>query len=1500
MLMLQPLSLAQVTPDNTLGAENSKVTNLDQLRQKIDGGAIRGNSLFHSFLEFNVRENGSVYFSNPAGINNILSRITGGNASHILGTLGVLGNANLFLINPNGIIFGENATLDVKGSFYGTTSDSIQWGENGFFSAIEPKKSNLLSINPDTLFFNHAANHQGSIINRGNLQVGEDLTLVADNLDLQGQLYSEGNLTLHGLKSVKIRDTVANPFIAVARNNLLVRGNDLLDIFILNNPQSGLFSGKNMTFSSANSVIGDAHIWSGENFRIETLEGKLGNLYSPNDPIIRSLGNVEIFAYQGASLHIIAGGSVDINTIIITNTDTLQNSINPITTPELATVNLSDGQTIVIDGNKKPTVDIRAGVKPAFITGDFLTGNGNFVPPFNFTENPSSADIKIGDILMIPSGGQILLTNQFEPNTNLDKGEISLENDGFLGFNLINNSGGDIIVDSKNGIIVNGSFLRTSSTNDQGGNISLIAQEDIRLMSGASMISDGLTNGKIKLKTNQDILIEEGLISSSIISNSITNISNNIEDSIEINARSLTLTSGSFLSASTSGAGSAGKIYINLSDTLSLSGEDRQGFSSNIASIVGTNAEGNSGEITIKTESLQLNDGAIISSSTFGKGNSGVIRINATDLVNLSGIDSQGFGSSIFSIAGSTATGNSGKVIINTPTLLLNNGAIISASTLGKGDAGIVKITATDMISLSGIDDNQLGSNIQSQIGRDAEGSAGGIDINTDSLYLSDGAIISTSTLGKGEAGLIQITADKTISLSGIDGRNNESRIFSQVSRQAEGSSEGIILNTNQLTLDDGAVLSASTRGKGDAGRIEINAVDSIILSSRKSIGDGALIESIVASGAEGNSEGIIINTESLFVNQGSVLSSSTFGTGNAGKIEINSEDTISLSGLNSQGNISAIFSQVNSNANGNSGGISINSNVLDLQDGAKLSTVTFGEGSSGNIDIISSEKIQLHDSEISSSVEENATGNAQKITLNTANLNLNNSSINATTAGLGNAGSIETVNNQTINLDNSTISTEITNTGQATQPSNIIFNTQNLNLNNNSEITASTAGKGDAGNIEIPNGQSINLNQSKITASTSGQGNTGEINLEVSNQITLNNNSEISSSVEENAEGNAKKITLNTANVNLNNSQINATTAGLGNAGSIETFNNQTINLNNSSISTEITNTGKAVQPSNIILNTGQINLNNNSEITASTAGKGDAGNISIDAKTINLNNNSNILTIVEQQAIGEGGNINIRTSGNSVNLNNRSQISSRSQGVGNAGNIFIDSLGSIRLNDSDISTTSEQASGGEIRIFGSIMRFRGDSDISTNVNSGIGGGGDILLNANSIILYDDSDIFAFAQDGQGGNIILNTPVFFGEGYQRIRNQQNTDNLDNNNQVNLDASGAISGSIVAPDLTFIRNSLTELPSNIINTEQLIANTCVVPNPNQTGTFIITGSGGLPERPGNTNRSYYSTGSIQTLPNQDNASPSDSQIVEPQGVFKLPDGRRILSRRCSK
>jgi filamentous hemagglutinin family protein len=151
---------AQITPDNSLGAERSTLspTNI------IGGGAQRGANLFHSFLEFNLGNGQRIDFANPAGVDRILARITGNNRSSILGTLGVQGTADLFLINPNGIVFGPNARLNVRGSFLATTASAVQFGNQGVFSADIPDAPALLTVNPSALWFNRL--QTASIVNQ--------------------------------------------------------------------------------------------------------------------------------------------------------------------------------------------------------------------------------------------------------------------------------------------------------------------------------------------------------------------------------------------------------------------------------------------------------------------------------------------------------------------------------------------------------------------------------------------------------------------------------------------------------------------------------------------------------------------------------------------------------------------------------------------------------------------------------------------------------------------------------------------------------------------------------------------------------------------------------------------------------------------------------------------------------------------------------------------------------------------------------------------------------------------------------------------------------------------------------------------------------------------------------------------------------------------------------------------------------------------------------------
>ncbi|HBY80375.1 MAG TPA: hypothetical protein DEG47_25945, partial [Cyanobacteria bacterium UBA11148] len=724
-----------------------------------------------------------------------------------------------------------------------------------------------------------------------------------------------------------------------------------------------------------NTIGGDAHYWSRGNFRIERLNGNLGNFLSITDPVIRSLGNVSFDSYQGPSLHIFAAGKVEIpGSIRIEEPDPVNGLVER--------VSLSNGTPISINGRNQATLDIRAGMKPSAVGSPPVTGgsDGNF---FDSSSNPlepadtiansaTRADIKIGNIVVFDSttgeGGRVLLTNQYQPNSSLS-GRITVG-----GIDTSNDlSGGEVAIDSRGSLTLNRPILANASFIDgNGGDITLIAQGNITLNpSGSAFTKDnpfissqGLLGGTITLKSDRAILGRNA----PIISFSFANVPGSRGGDVEIEGSSFE-SRGMSVITSTFGRADAGNITINASDSISL--QTTQDAGSEIVSVVEPGATGQGGNITIKTDALSLNDRFLdddntsnIVTVTQGTGDAGNVNINARDVSFLNGSVAA---SLVVSVPDSNpATGDGGQLNITTDSLTVTHGSQLTVNTFGEGDAGDMKIVA-DSITFDGFS-NELGvSGAFSGSVLGGTGDGGDIEIVTGSLAVTNGAQISANTDSNGDAGDITINARDSVLFEGVGLEGFSGGAFSQVLKGGEGQGGNINITTSLLEVANNAQISASTEGVGRAGDINIS-------------------------------------TDRLKVTN-SEINAATLAQGNAGMITLNISDSMTLSGEKSGVFASTSGSEDgNRSSTGDGGGISIlNPITVVIQNGAAVAVNSKGSGMGGDIEINADSVTLDQDAKISA---ETASSTGGDITLRVPDVVvLRQRSQISTTAGTDDAG---------------------------------------------------------------------------------------------------------------------------------------------------------------------------------------------------------------------------------------------------------------------------------------------------------------------------------------------------------------------------------------------------------------------------------------------------------------------------------------------------------------
>jgi filamentous hemagglutinin family protein len=592
----------------------------------------------------------------------------------------------------------------------------------------------------------------------------------------------------------------------------------------------------------------------------------------------------------------------------------------------------------------------------------------------------------------------------------------------------------------------------------------------------------------------------------------------------------------------------------------------------------------------------------------------------------------------------------------------------------------------------------------------------------------------------------------------------------------------------------------------------------------------------------------IQVQGNNISLAEGSQIEASTIGNSPSqetpGTVKVNAADTIKIDGLDSSNSFpSAIVSQVYSDAVGNSGELNITTTNLSLTNGGSISASTFGKGDAGSIDINAAESINLNNGLIGNAADGDAVGNAGELNITTESITLDNSSIEigalVSDEGKGNGGNL---NITTVNLslaDSSKINGDAFGQGDTGK---ININTAKLSLDLNSDISADTSGSGDGKSIDINATESITLDRlSNITSSITflgddGNVSGGDVNITTPN-LSLNYNSTIAT--ETGGQGDAGKLTINTSNLSLTErSIITAQTGSGGDAGLVNINATESVNINESNIGSVVS--GAKGNGGDISITTPNLSLINGGRISSSTYGfdaesiaQGNGGNITLDVSdTLNINNTGPQDTVID---IFGGIEFDYQVTG----------IFAGNEGdsIGNAGNIDITANKLSLINGATISAFSEgQGNAGLIDIKANILSLDNGSITAQALNDV--NGGNLTIDANFIIAYpnSNSDIFASAEEGEGGNINIDAESVLGIEERPLNDS--TNDINASSQFALDGTININTSSINPV-----QGATELPSNVVEVEQNTAQACEASRGTAGNGLAIAGKGGVTPAP---------------------------------------------------
>ncbi|MEL6222756.1 MAG: filamentous hemagglutinin N-terminal domain-containing protein [Cyanobacteria bacterium J06627_8] len=672
---------AQVRADSTLPT-NSRVVR-DGDRFVITNGTQTGTNLFHSFQSFSVPENGAASFQNiDSGIEHIISRVTGSRVSNIegliqaLGTDGRVSSADFFFINPNGIVFGPKASLNIGGSFIASTAEVIDFADGTQFRADGTQSSSLLTVSVPTGL--QLGQQSGSIINRSFTRLRDaNGTIVPDPLSPEDPFF------------VGLQVPESNG-IALVGSPVFLDGGILTALsgrVELGSVQSGrvgltrIEQGWRLSYPS-DVVFGDITL----DFAILAVDGS-----TEDTALSGNIGGTPAFPLNQAGSVQLAGDSIRLIRSAI-----LANSFDPILPGSLD----QNGRRIVIrssdlflsDSTIEATTFGNGDAGDFLIVGDRLTlRNGSQISSSTLgSGNGGTITLRINDSIDV-AGGIFEITDEGQIDW-FPSGVFTRVIDGASG------NGGQLNITTDTLRIRNGGQIdAVSAGTGTAGSIQLFAP-DIDI-SGVALNTDG----SLFINSNDGFPRRSGIFN--------TALNQGDANQVDIRTERLSIRDGGVIQAGTFGDGSGSNLSIQATESVEIIGTDRDGRvpSSILATsggIPGTefigfpNTTGQAGNITVQAPLVRVADrGAIAVGSVNPEvdvEDAGSITIQNTDQLLLS---NQG------QILAQTATGDGGNIILSLNDILaLRTGGQISTTAgfdgIG-GDGGNITITSPFIIAVA-------------------------------------------------------------------------------------------------------------------------------------------------------------------------------------------------------------------------------------------------------------------------------------------------------------------------------------------------------------------------------------------------------------------------------------------------------------------------------------------------------------------------------------------------------------------------------------------------------------------------------------------------------------------------------------------------------------------------------------------------------------------------------------------------------------------------------